>query len=140
MKGLAILIATASAFLASSCTHCGDATAYAGSYASVVTKKGYLGKRYPVSYLQIRADGSVTTTDTPAPKHNGDYILAGKLCPSRNDATHAELKTLSYRGLWFGRTFSFSKDLQTVTISKALQPDGSFLAGEIKFRRVANDR
>ena len=140
MKGLAILIATASALLASSCTHCGDATAYAGNYASVATMKGYPGKSYPVSYLQIRADGRVTTTDTPVPKNNGNYILAGKLCPSGNDATHVELRTLSYRGLWFGRTFSFSKDLQTVTISKALQQDGSFLAGEIKFRRVANDR
>ena len=140
MKRLALLIANGLAFLGSSCTHCGDATAHAANYASVATKKGYLGKSYPVSYLQIRADGRVTTTETPEPKNNGAYMLAGKLCPSRNDATRAELKTLSYRGLWFGRTFTFSKDLHTVTISKALQQDGSFLAGELKFRRVTNDR
>jgi hypothetical protein len=140
VKGLAILIATASALLATSCTHCGDAAAHAGNYASVATTKSPAGKSHPVSYLQIRADGKVTTTDTPVPKSNDDYIPAGKLCPSREDAKHAELKTLSYRGLWFGRTFTFSKDLHTVTISKALLQDGSFLAGEIKFRRVANDR
>lgn len=139
MKGLAILIATGSALLGSSCTYCGDAAAYAGHYASVATKKTHSGKSAPVSYLQIWADGRVTTTETPVPKSNGDYILAGKLCPSRNDATHAELMTLSYRGLWFGRTLTFSKDFHTVTLSKALQQDGSSLAREIKFRRLPGD-